>query len=295
MNLIFAWCAVCLRNKTGCCSLNFALGAVLVACSSAGTPQGISGNWYTTDPSYTPSQAFSISGVGFALVETNGSLSGNVTAYLVSTQLPCVSLAFYLPASGTRDQANYINLTATDGIVSFKFAGNLNAARNSFSNGNYIIAGDEAYPRLLGATPFETPSTSQSSCSATLNGQRLPPLGSYLGTLIADNGAQVDASMSLQQAPTPYTGSRFGPAIIVQGRSYIYPSGFAVNGSITLHNSVCGVTSASIQPKEGFLFGNYLVVEFDTDKTYTTGAAVAFSIDPSSGASTLVPGDLIQE
>jgi hypothetical protein len=36
---------------------------------------------------------------------------------------------------------------------------------------------------------------------------------------------------------------------------------------------------------------NYLVVEFDTNTTYKTGASLAFRIDPASGALTLVPGD----
>ena len=78
-------------------------------------------------------------------------------------------------------------------------------------------------------------------------------------------------------------------------RELIYPSGFSVTGTISLTYSVCGVTSASIQPKEGFLTGNYLVVEFDTNTTYKTGATLAFSIDAASGALTLVPGDFIKE
>jgi hypothetical protein len=275
---------------------------LLLACNSSsqstGTAHTINGNWYATAPAYTPSPANPISGVGFALAENNGSLKGNVTTYLVSAQLPCVSLAFDLPASGTIDEANHLSVTATDGIVLFTFDGTLGTAGDSFSDGSYTVSGQEAYPTTVGfgANPIERVSTATSSCSATLNGQLLASLGNYQGTLTAGNGTQVDASISLQQSATPYAGSStFGPSIITQGREYIYPSGFAVNGSITLKNSACGVTSASIQPKEGFLFGNYLVVEFDTNTTYKTGTALAFSIDPTSGGLTLVPGDFIQE
>jgi len=37
------------------------------------------------------------------------------------------------------------------------------------------------------------------------------------------------------------------------------------------------------------------VDEFDTNATYKTGVALAFSIDPLSGALTLVPGAFIEE
>lgn len=121
------------------------------------------------------------------------------------------------------------------------------------------------------------------------------PLGNYSGAFSAGGGTVVHADITLQQSQTPYSGFGFGPSIIIQGREPIYPSGFSVSGNIALKNSVCGVTKASVQPKEGYLFGNYLVVEFDTDTTYKTGVALAFSIDPASGNLTLVPGDFIQE
>jgi hypothetical protein len=277
------------------------LGILIAACGSSspssGPGSGIGGNWYATDPSYAPNPANPISGVGLALADVEGKLSGNVTTYLVGTQVACNSLAFELPATGTIDMDNHLNLTATDGIVSFELTSTLDSGRTTFSDGSYTVRGQEAYPTTAFTALFEQarPSATPSSCGGTLQGQRLPALGNYSGTLMASNGIQVDASVAIQQSATPYAGPQSGPSIITQGREYIYPGGFSVTGTITLTNSVCGVTTASIQPKEGYLFGNYLVVEFDTNTTYKTGASLAFRIDPVSGALILVPGDLIQE
>jgi hypothetical protein len=82
-----------LGSRQQMCLLNFALGTLLAACSSDGTGNSINGNWYAMAPSFTPDPAYPISGVGFALVEKNGSLSGNLTTYLVATQVPCDSLS----------------------------------------------------------------------------------------------------------------------------------------------------------------------------------------------------------
>jgi hypothetical protein len=279
----------------------FHLGTLLVACGSSsqssGPGPGIGGNWYATDPSYTPNSPNPISGVGFALADANGKLSGNVTTYLVGTQVACDSLAFKLPATGTIDGENHLNRTATNGIVSFELTSTLDSGRTTFSDGSYTVSGQEAYPTTAFTAPFEEarPSATPSSCSGSLQGQLLPTLGNYAGTLTASNAIQVDASVAIQQSATPFAGPASLPSIITQGREYIYPGGFSVSGSITLTNSVCGVTSASIQPKEGYLFGNYLVVEFDTNTTYKTGASLAFRIDPASGALILVLGDFIQE
>jgi hypothetical protein len=283
--------------------LTLPLAILMVACGSSSHSIGsaIGGNSYLTDPAFTPNPTNPISGVGLALVETNGALSGNVTTYLVEDQLPCVSLAFDLPASGRIDGANHLTLTATDGIVSFDLTATVNRTNNSFSNAQYTVSGAEAYPTTstkAGGGLLEQPQSSSApaSCAGTLKGQLFPALGSYSGTLTASNGTQVQAAITLEQSTTPYAPSSGpGPSIITQGREYMYASGFAVNGAIALKNSACGVTSASIQPREGYLFGNYLVVEFDTDTTYKTGASLAFSIDPTSGALTLVPGIFIQE
>jgi hypothetical protein len=280
--------------------LTLPLAILLVACGSS-SQSAIGGNSYLTDPAYTPNPTNPISGVGLALVDTNGSIPGNVTPYLVGDQSSCVSLAFALPAAGRIDGANHLTLTATDGIVSFDLTATVNRTNNSFSNARYTVSGAEAYPTTptkAGAGLLEQPQSSAapSSCAGTLKGKLLPALGSYSGTLTASIGTQMQATITLEQSTTPYAASSGpGPSIITQGREYMYASGFAVNGAITLKNSACGVTSATIQPREGYLFGNYLVVEFDTDTTYKTGASLAFSIDPTSGALTLVPGIFIQE
>jgi hypothetical protein len=279
------------------------LAVLLVACgsSSQSVASAIGGNSYLTDPAYAPNPTNPISGVGLALVDTKGSLSGNVTTYLVGDQPSCVSLAFDLPATGRIDETNHLALTATDGIVSFDLTATVNGANNSFPNAHYTVSGAEAYPTAstrayAGLLEQPQSSAAPSSCTGTLKGQLFPALGSYSGTLTASNGTQVDAAITLEQSTIPYAGSSApAAAIITQGREYMYASGFAVNGAISLKNSVCGVTSASIQPREGYLLGNYLVVEFDTDTTYKTGASLAFSIDPTSGALTLVPGIFIQE
>jgi hypothetical protein len=286
--------------KTSWGMLTIPLGTLLVACGSSsqswGPGSGIGGNWHATDPSYASNPTNPVSGVGLALADANGKLSGNVTTYLVGTQVACDSLAFKLPATGTIDGENHLNLTATNGIVSFELTSTLDSGRTTFS-GSYRVSGQEAHPAMAFTASFEEarPSATPSSCSGTLQGQLLPPLGNYSGTLTANDGIQVDATVAIEQSATPYSGPASGPSIITQGRVYIYPGGFSVSGSITLTNSVCGVTSASIQPNEGYLFGNYLVVEFDTNTTYKTGASLAFRIDPASGALILVPGDFIQE
>jgi hypothetical protein len=283
-------------------ALALAPGILLAACSSSSqmgtTTPDISGNWYATEAAYTPTPTNPISGVGFALVENNQSLSGNVTTYLLGNQTPCNSLAFALPASGSIDAANHVSLMATDGMVSFVFKATLDSTKHFFTNGSYAVSGTEAYPMSTAARAgiFEVPSSTPPPCTGTLSSQFLPALGNYSGTLAASNGDQVDASVALQQSTTPYNRSSGpGPSIIIQGKESIYASGFTVNGSISLKNSACGVTSASIQPREGYLFGNYLVVEFDTNTTYKTGVALAFSIDPASGALTLVPNEYIEE
>jgi hypothetical protein len=278
--------------------LTLPLGILLVACGSSPINRtGAVGNSYLTDPTYTPSPTNPYSGIGLALSNTNGSLSGNVTTYLVADQLPCTTLAFDLPATGTIDGANHLNLTATDGIVSFALTATLAGDGTSFSNARYQVSGAEAYP-MTSASLLQSPRSSATSptCGGALVGQLMPALGSYSGTLTASSGAIVDADITLQQSPTPLPGaSKPAPAIITQGREYVFVSGFTVTGSMTLTDSVCGVTSASIQPKEGYLFGNDLVVEFDTNTTYKTGASLAFRIDPTSGSLILVPGIFIQE
>lgn len=278
-------------------------GILLAGCGSPsqlGPGADISGNWYATDPLYTPTPTNPISGVGLALVDDNGSLSGNVTTYLLGNQTPCDSLGFALPATGSIDAANHLKLMATDGIVSFSFQATLDRTRHFFNNGNYTVSGNEAYPMSMVAKAgmFEQAfvSNAPASCTGTLKGQLFPALGNYSGTLAASNGDLVDATVSLQQSTTPYNRSSGpGPSIITQGNEYVYASGFAVNGSISLKNSACGVTSGTIQPKEAYLFGNYLVDEFDMNTTYKTGVGLAFSIDPASGSLTLVPNPTVEE
>jgi hypothetical protein len=284
-------------------TLSLLPGILLAGCGSSsqlGPGPDISGNWYATDPLYTPTPTNPISGVGFALVDDNGSLSGNVTTYLLGNETPCDSLGFALLATGSIDAANQLKLMATDGIVSFSFQATLDSTRHFFTNGNYTVSGNEAYPMSnearAGIFAQASVLNAPPSCSGMLKGQLFPALGNYSGTLTASNGDLVDATVSLQQSTTPYNRSSGpGPSIITQGEEYVYASGFAVNGSISLKDSACGVTSGTIQPKEAYLFGNYLVDEFDTNTTYKTGVALAFSIDPASGALTLTPNPTVAE
>lgn len=98
-------------------------------------------------------------------------------------------------------------------------------------------------------------------------------------------------SITLQQAATPYVYSTSSnPAFIVQGREIVRPGGFAVTGTMALTNSMCGATTASVQAKEGYIYGNYLPVEFDTDTSYKTGFAGVFKIDPSTKSLVLIYG-----
>src|ERR1700722_299905 len=122
----------------------FALASGMWVSACGAGPQ-IGGNWYAADPHYTPDPATPISGVGFALVDDNGKLSGNVTTYLRVSQTACGSLAFALSATGSIDAGNRVALAATDGIVSFIFDGTLDSTRRFFTNGNDTVSGSEAY------------------------------------------------------------------------------------------------------------------------------------------------------
>jgi hypothetical protein len=135
-----------------------------------------------------------ISGVGFALVDDDGKLSGNVTTYLRVSQTACGSLAFALSATGSIDAGNRVVLAATDGIVSFIFDGALDSTRRFFSNSNYTVTGSEAYPLRARLFQPTVPLSTQYSCAGTLKGQLLPALGTYSGILETSNGGQVEAS-----------------------------------------------------------------------------------------------------
>lgn len=214
----------------------------------------------------------------------------------------CSNLAYDLPATGSIDGSNRLTMTASDGKVSFSMSATISSDGTSFSNAAYKLSGSEAYPAITPAVNRGTgrgaasPAQQCASYSGILNGKLLPVSGNYTGTLTAANGATVAASISLQQASLPYGATAAAaPAFIVQGHEQIWPGGFALSGTMTLTNSVCGVTTATIQAQEGYVYGNYLIAEFDTDATYKTGAALLFSVNSSTGSLTLIPGASVFE
>jgi hypothetical protein len=246
--------------------------------------------------------------VGLALPNAaSGSVTGNVTMYLDdgATGNGCSNFAINLPVNGTLDSANLITLSATDGVVTFNLSAKVSTDGKSFSNAAYSMIGEEAYPDSRPANEGVKSAAGAKlqngqNCTGNLNGTLMAPLGSYTGTLTAANGQTVQASIVLSQASSPYvyttaTPGVLSPEIIVGSREQIWQSGIPVTGTINLSNSVCGVTSATVQANHGFIFGNWLTVEFDTDTTDTNGVAAVFSVDPVSGNLTLVPGFLIQE
>src|ERR1700761_801887 len=162
------------RRFLNLCLLPSGLFAMMIA--GCGSSPSIQGNWYVTDPNYTPTAASPISGVGLALMQQGQSLTGNVTTYLVSNGLACNSLGFLLPATGTIDGSNHVNLTASDGIIQFQFAGVLNGSRTAFTNATYTVMGEEAYPQGAGGIigHLQKNATAPPSCSGTLKGSLVP-------------------------------------------------------------------------------------------------------------------------
>jgi hypothetical protein len=59
-----------------------------------------------------------------------------------------------------------------------------------------------------------------------------------------------------------------------------------------LTNSVCGVTTGTIQPQNGYVWGTVFQIEFDTDSTWRRGATFEAYIDPRTGSLTVVGGRL---
>lgn len=201
----------------------------------------------------------------------------------------CASYGLDLPLSGSVDAKGRLVLDATDDIDTLSLSAILDSTHSALAGGSYKAIGLEAYPQTSPAQgPCATP-------SGRLDGVHMPSVtASYVGTLRTTKGADVVVRLMTHQDTIPLAGMWNGPkpALITHGNMVFLFGGFAVTGTMQLTNSVCGITTGTIQPQNGYVWGTVLQIEFDTDSTYHTGATFDTYIDPATGVLSVVSGGL---
>ena len=261
--------------------------AALPACGDSSVasnpPKDISGNWYFYD-SAAPPAAGQLAQIGAALRSVNGRVTGNATVALPGGPGQCGSFGLDLPLTGTVDDRGHVALFATDSVDSLSLNAKLDAER---IDGTYRAEGLEAYPLIV---PVDASIAAQATCTVdagTLIGVLMEPVNAtYAGALTTSSGAAVQVQLTTHQDTLPVVGGwgnphTAGPAYILHGQTYFLVGGFFVTGTMQLPSPVCGVTTATIQPKEGYVWGTVLQIEFDSDTTYSQGGTFATFIDPS--------------
>ena len=263
--------------------------AVLSACGDASSGpvpvQAINGNWYLTDASAPPGPG-QLNQIGAALRVQHGTVTGNATVAISDASGQCSSYGLDLPLTGSVGANGHLSLSATDNVDTLALSATLDAEHSAFANGRYRAIGIEAYPQTSAAQgPCTTP-------TGRLNGILMPPVNaSYVGVLTTTRGAHIQVSLTTHQDTIPLAGIlNPRPALITHGNMVFLVGGFAVTGTMHLATSVCGVTTGTIQPQNGYVWGTVLQIEFDTDSTYRRGATFATYIDPTTGALSIVGG-----
>lgn len=263
------------------------------ACGDAAAPglapvQPISGNWYLTDAAAPPSPG-QLNEIGVALHVRNGTVTGNATVAISDASGQCASYGLDLPLTGSVDAKGHLMLDATDNIDTLSLSAMLAADHAALASGSYRATGLEAYPQTSPAqSPCVTP-------SGKLHGVLMSPVNaSYTGTLQTIGGASVLVSLTTHQdtMPLPGMSNPTEPAIVTHGNMVFLAGGFPVTGTMTLSSSVCGVTTGKIQPRNGYVWGTVLQIEFDTDTNAGKGAKFDTYIDPTTGALNVVSGGL---
>lgn len=268
--------------------------ACLAACDTGPTSvrpvADISGNWYLTDTA-APSLANNVRPqIGVAVVDHNGTITGNAS-FIMDNGQGCGAFALDVGMAGTLDASNHLTLHAGDSVVHFDLNATLNSGGGSFASAPYTVFGEEEIPQTASVLA-RSAQTACASLSGKSTGVHLTPItGSYTGPVSDANGNVVQVNMTVEQDTAP-VASVTGPDIIAHGElGPFWVGGFPVTGTIQLSNSACGATHATIQANEGYVWGTYLQVEFDTSATrpYAGFGMFAF-IDPSTGDLTVVGG-----
>lgn len=262
----------------------------VVACGDSVTgggtvPGNASGNWYLYDPSAPPVPG-QFSQIGAALAVHDGVVTGNAMVAISSDSGQCSSYGQDLPLTGTLDGHGNLAVRATDNVDTLSLSATLAANDMSFANGAYRASGQEAYPQ---DAPAQLPCTTP---SGKLNGTLMQPVNAIYGGTLNSSTGPVQVRLTLHQDTIPVEGGWSNPhdarsAIILRGHIAFLVGGFFVTGTMQLTPSVCGVSTATIQPKVGYVWGTVLQIEFDTDTTYRHGAWFANFIDPKTGAITV--------
>lgn len=272
--------------------------AALLACvtgSACGDASGvqtapvqtISGNWYLTDASAPPSPG-QLNEIGMALHVQNGIVTGNATVAISDASGQCSSYGLDLTLSGSVDTKGRLVLGATDNVDTLSLSAILDPTHSALASGSYHAVGLEAYPQTA------PPQTACATPSGKLDGVLMSPVtASYVGVLRTTEGANVRVSLTTQQDTVPLAGMSYAlPAIVTHGNTVFLVGGFAVTGTMQLSSSACGVTTGRIQPRNGYVWGTVLQIEFDTDSTYRKGATFDTYIDPTTGALSVVSGGI---
>jgi hypothetical protein len=257
--------------------------ATLAACGESGVGTGaignISGNWYLIDPSAPPA-AGQVNEIGLALHVSAGNITGNATV-AITTAGHCNAYGQELPLTGTIDDQGHLTLFATDHVDSLTVSATLTAGGTAFVNGSYRATGTEGDPLPGGGAPCKT-------AAGKLNGYLLQPINAtYTGALTNGDGASVQVSVTPQQDTVPLTGPWDPPPVesaYIMRQVVFFPiGGFFVAGTMQLAQPVCGMTTGTIPPKEGYVWGTVMQIEFETDDTNALSAVFSALVDPRTG------------